>query len=588
MPLLWAHIRGCRGTKMVKSRLLIGIVIAAFILVALVGMAIAQQIQYHLGYEYAEVWINSDGSIDLLYNMSVTCDSGVIHWVKVGQPNSEFTITGAQDESGQSLGTTSTGDGVQIDVQDISSGQTSRFSLLTKVARMIYEDTQNPGNVGMQFIPTWYDANILDLRVLIVLPEGVTWQNVRTSVNWDNNITEGGRLAIYWERTNLAPNQQYTFGVSFPKQYVPDYQPPSQPPPETQPWTPPQGTHSYYQPGVTGATVFFAIFFLAAIIGIVAIVARKLPYIAPSVSMETLGIRHGLTAVEASYLLDVKPTKIVTEILYSLLQKRAIWVESTTPSLKLKILQPFQDKTGTLETPLRYYEIDFLETVKEDGTLDEEKLAHTVMFLRDTVEEKMRGYCRRDTIDYYRKIVAKAWEQVEQAGTPELASKAYDEQLLWLLLNPDFQSRTQTAFRDRAFEPSPIWLWYWYGYQHYHPNPTYKPNIETFPQRVEAPTKAVEIPTQMATPSTQEAKPPTIPGADFANNIATAVENTSNNIVANLEKFANAIVPMPAAAEKVSNQPAHHASSCVCACVSCACVCACVSCACACASGGVG
>jgi len=261
----------------------------------------------------------------------------------------------------------------------------------------------------------------------------------------------------------------------------------------------------------------------------------------------------------------VKPTKIVTEILYSLLKKRAVWVESANPALKLKIMQPFQDKTGTPETPLRYYEKDFLNAIKQDGTLDEEKLAQTVVFLRRTVEEKLRGYCRRDTIDYYRKIVAKAWQQVEQAGTPELASKAYDEQLLWLFLDPNYQSRTQTTFRDKAFEPSPFWLWYWYGYRHYHPKPTYKPNIKT-------PTKA--------------AKPPTIPGADFANNIATAVENTSNNIVTNLEKFANAIVPMPAA--KASTKPAHHKSSCVCACATCACVCACVSCACACAGGGVG
>jgi hypothetical protein len=201
--------------------------------------------------------------------------------------------------------------------------------------------------------------------------------------------------------------------------------------------------------------------------------------------------------------------------------------------------------------------------------LDEEKLAHTIMLLGDNVEQKMRGYCRRDTMDYYGKIVAKAWEQVQQAGTSELASKAYDEQLLWLLLDPNFQSRTETVFHDRAFEPSPFWLWYWYGYQHYSSSPTYKPNVE--------------IPAQSS-------KPPTIPGADFANNIATAVEKTSNNIVVNLEKFANAIIPMPGARPegKASSEPARHEANCVCACASCACVCACVSCACACASGGVG
>jgi hypothetical protein len=262
----------------------------------------------------------------------------------------------------------------------------------------------------------------------------------------------------------------------------------------------------------------------------------------------------------------MKPTQIVTEILYSLLQKRAVWVESTNPALKLRIMPLFQNKTGTDENPLRYYEIDFLHALKDaEGTLDEEKLAHTVMFLRDTLEQKLRGYSRRDTADYYRKIVMKAWTQVEQAGTGELASKAYDEQLLWLMLDPNYRSRTETTFRDSAFEPSPFWFWYWYGYHHYNPHPTYIPNVD-------APAQA--------------AKPPTIPGAEFANNIATAVEKTSSNIVVSIEKFANAIIP--AQTPKASHAPARHDADCVCACHACACACACVSCACACAGGGVG
>jgi hypothetical protein len=431
------------------------------------------------------------------------------------------------------------------------AGQTIRFNLTTNVARMIYEDTQT--NVGMKFTPTWWEeARVLDLQVQIVLPPGVTADNVTTTEElWDGTPLEEGQLSVFWQREDLSPNQKYTFGVSFPKEYVQSYE------------KGPTGLVAFLQQ-YGPALLIFGVAVVA--IGAVVYVVRKRPYLVPTISTETLGIRRGLTAVEASYLLEMKPTKIVTEILYSLLQKRAIWVESTTPVLKLKIMKSSRNKTETQETPLRYYEIDFVNSIKEDGTLDEEKLAETVVFLRHTVEEKLRGYCRRDTIDYYKRIVAKAWEQVEQVGTPELASKAYDEQLLWLFLDPNYQSRTRTTFRDKAFEPSPFWLWYWYGYRHYNPKPTYKPNIR-------APTKA--------------AKPPTIPGADFANNIATAIEGTSNKIVSNLEKFANAIVPTPSAA-KASTQPAHHKSSCVCACASCACVCACVSCACACASGGVG
>jgi len=314
-------------------------------------------------------------------------------------------------------------------------------------------------------------------------------------------------------------------------------------------------------------TVALIVLPIIAIIVIIVViqVARKSAYSSPKVSMETLGIRRGLTAVEASYLLDMKPTQIVTEILYSLLQKRAVWVESANPALKLRIMPMYKNRTGTNENPLRYYEIDFLQAVKNDGTLDEEKLAHTVMFLRDTVEQKLRGHSRRDTVDYYRKIVTKAWSQVKQAGTADLASKAYDEQLLWLLLDPNARSRTETTFHDRPFQPSPLWFWYWYGYRHYTSHPTYTPNVD-------APAQAD--------------KPPQISGAQFADNIATAVEKTSSNIVTDIEKFANAILPVQP--QKASHTPARHDAECVCACAACACACACVSCACACAGGGVG
>jgi hypothetical protein len=529
--------------------------VAVLVLVSFAQPAAAQR-QYHLNQEWVKIWINKeDGSIDLFYNISITLDSGPdINFVYVGQPKGDFTIGEAVDQDGHVLTASDASSGSDYRVQvflspPLSAGQTVWFTVTTNVASMIYEDEMNAGYVGMQFIPTWWqEATVDNLRVSIVLPVGVTTGMVKTSVNWTNTETDDGRLAVFWERSSLVPNQQYNFGVAFPKEYVDTY----------------VAAPSWWQRyglvlGVLGVII-------VGIVGL-ALVVRKKPYLVPKVSMETLGVRRGLTAVEASYLLDMKSTMIVTEILYSLLQKRAVWVESNTPSLKLKIMEAFQKSSEAAQKgELRYYEIDALAAIRKDGTLDEEKLAHAIIFLRQTVEEKLRGYCRKDTVNYYRSVVAKAWEQVEQAGTPDLASKAYDEQLLWLFLDPNYQARTGSAFRDRAFEPSPLWFWYWYGYHYYHPRPTYEPNIG-------APTQA--------------GKPPTIPGAEFANNVASAVEKTSNNFVLSLEKFANAIVPAQPA-PRASNEPARHGASCVCACAACACACACVSCACACAGGGVG
>ena len=531
---------------------------ATLILILGPNLASAQNRVYHFDREWAQIWINQDGTIDLNYYMRLTLDAGPnINFVQIGQPNGDFHIGEAVDQYGHILlasDDSSSGDyKAKVTLfEPLIAGQTIEFNLTTNVGRMIFEDTQNKGNVGMQFTPTWWEEAVVDdLRILILMPEGVTQAEVKTTnVLWNSTQSVAARFGVYWEKQNLARYERYAVGVSFPAKYVENYE------------KPPTGAIAFLQ---TYGPVILLSVVAVAVVAFFVNLSRKKAYLAPKISMETLGIKRGLTAVEASYLLELKPTQIVTEILYSLLQKRAIWAESTNPSLKLRIMTEFKNKKGTEGNPLRYYEIDFLNAVKADGVLDEEKLAHTVMYLRDTVEEKLHGYSRKDTVDYYKKIVDQAWKQVEQAGTPDFASKAYDEQLLWLLLDPNARGRTDTVFRDRVFQPNPLWFWYWYGYTHYNPNPVYKPNVDV---------------------PAQSAKPPSIPGADFANNIATALEKTSSNFVVNLEKFANSIVPSQT--PKVSHEPAHSKASCVCACHACACACACVSCACACAGGGVG
>jgi hypothetical protein len=541
---------------MVKCTYFLAAILAlAIALVALsnVNAQTNQTIEYSVDHQWAQIFINQDGTIDLTYNLTVTVTSGAIHGVYVGQPKSDFTPGQAVDQYGNNLQTSdaSSGSVYRVDVtlnQPLTAGNSIWFTVTTNVAGMISNDTQNPGNLGMEFAPEWMSVPINDVRVQIVLPPNVAISEVKTTQNFYNSTsTVDGRLSVYWEIPVLQPNEQHLIGVSFPAKYLPNYNPPQ-----------PSNLEGLGALLLVFGVTIFGVLILAGIVNVI----RKSQYLTPRVSMETLGIKRGLTAVEASYLLESKPTQIVTEILYSLLQKRVVWTQETKPALKLRVLSPYENKTGIQENPLRYYEIDFLHSLKPDGTLDEQKLANSIMFLRDTVERKLEGYSRKDTVDYYRKIVDQAWTQVEQAGTVELASNAYDEQLLWLILDPNQRSHTETVFKDRVFQPNPLWFWWWYGYSQYNPNPTYEPNIYA---------------------PAQSGKPPAIPGAEFANNITTAVEKTSNNIVINVEKFANSIVPPP---PKASHEPVRHGSDGACACAACACACACVSCACACAGGG--
>ena len=539
-------------------RLALGFAIFLFVGSSIASFLQAQNIEYYVSHEWVEIWINQNGTIDVFYDMEIACTQGTISFVRVGQPNGDFAIGEALDQEGHTLTATDDSEGdnyrVRVDLYaPISAGESVRFTLLTNVGRMMWEDEENPGNVGMQFIPTWWvDARVNSLRVAVVLPEGVTTQQVRNFPDWDNAFQDpqkDNRLVLYWERTVLQPNERFELGVSFPKEFVENY--------ETR------------ERGLDWLTI--GIFLVAG--GVLAVVAfailrsRKPGYTAPILRMETLGVRRGFTAVEASHLLGLPPAKIVAEVLFSLLMKRAIWVSATDPVLKIEVVKPLEESVEGVENPLRYYEISFVKALRDDGTLDEARLAKTLVLLRDTVEAKLGGYCREDTVSYYRNIVTKAWNQVGQAGTPDLASKAYDENLLWLLLDRNIQSETGRIFKDQDFTPGLDWWWYWYIYTQTLPRPG--PRAETGPP-------------------TGQSKPPTIPGADFADKIVTSIEKTTNNFVVNVEKFANSILPPPPPPKKVSSKPARRGASCVCACATCACACACVSCACACASGGVG
>jgi hypothetical protein len=459
------------------------------------SIAQAQTLTYTVNHEWAQLFINQDGTVDLTYNITVTVTSGTLHSFDLGQPNQDFTIGQAVDQYGNQLNKYKyTPDVASVDFkQPLNVGDSIWYTITTNVGGMISQDTTNPGNYGMEFAPQWLSIPINDVRVQIVMPQGVSVNNVKTLPDkfWNSTSTVEGNTAVFWQIPTLQPNQQYPIGVSFPASALPNY-------------TPTQGGGGFGSLAIIAGVI--GVFAAIIIFLFIAYRLSKHNYSAPKVGMETLGVKRGLTAVEASYLLDMKPTQIVTEILYSLLQKRAVWATETKPSLKLKVLPPYENKTGTQEKPLRYYEIDFLHALKADGSLDEEKLAHAIMFLRETVEQKLQGYSRKDTVEYYRKIVTQAWGQVEQAGTPELASNAYDEQLLWLMMDPNQRTRTETVFHDRPFQPNPLWFWWWYGYTIYHPNPTIQPNINS---------------------PAQSPKPTPIPGADFANNIATAVEKTS-------------------------------------------------------------
>jgi hypothetical protein len=511
----------------------------------------AQAITYTVNKEWVQITINKDRSIYLLYNITMTYTSGSPQGiVTVGMPKGGFQITSVQDLSGNILGyrDASSGDFYGIDVtlnSPVRLNQPNTIIVYASVPEMLYADDMNPGYWGMQFYPTTFtDAEgFMDsLRVAIVLPSGVTSTNYDNNeikyfdnVSFDNVYSQDGNLVVYWEKTNWPARSEFLVGVSFPERYI------TLPGPDILTYV------------VIGAAVLIAV-------GVVLIIVsnlKKFDYIKPRIAVEALGAARNLTSAEAAVVLNLKPVRVLSMVLFGLLYKRVVMVTETDPLIKIQKREKAED-----EAPphLWYYEIDYLEAMQPDGTLDEMKLAQTYLGLRDTVDQKMRGYSRNDTANYYQSVVNKAWDQVTQAGTPELKGDAIDQNIEWLLADDRFDEKFRNAIPPNIIiVPSPGWWWYWHG-----------PHLPSGPAPVPA-----KIPSQ----------PTSIPGQDFANNIVKGLQTSANNMVKNVQAFTNRVVP--ASTPAPTTQPSvRSGSSCVCACAHCACACACVSCACACAHGG--
>ena len=543
-----------------KNVLTLAVILSFLVLPTFCYLTSAQGVTYSVTQEWVRVEIFQDRSINIFYNITFSYLSGSPQGIfTLGMPKAGYQIQLVEDSSGTSLeykNSVYTSIGIDITLKKpIRINEPINFIAYAAVPDMIFRDDMNPGNVGMQFFPSTFESSMgtEDLRLQIILPSGVQTTEVKSPTNlpFDNVfLTDNSKTAVYWERSSWQAEQVFSAGVSFPEDYV-SPAPTQTPPPQN------GGDITDLFDLLFGVGAFVVV---AAVIVAIFIALSKATYTKPQISVEALGANRTLTAVEAALVLGQKPIRILTMILYGLILKRQVTVTQTEPILKLEKTKKIEGETSFQP---RYYEIDYLSAIRPDGILDEKTLALTYQGLSTTVNQKLRGYSREDTTKYYKSIVDTAWKQVTGAQTPELRGEALNQNIDWLLSDQKFDEQLKTSFPPGTIiTPNPAWWWYW-GI----------PRIPT-PQ---IPSRPTAYP-----PTDMPSKPMTLPGQDFANTVVLGLQSASNNMVKNIQDFANKLIPFQ---PPPSNQPVNK-KSCVCACHSCACACACVSCACACAGGG--
>jgi hypothetical protein len=564
-----------------RIRILSLIILLAFLL------ALAMPVKADGGYYFklpqlvVNIYWNSDGteSIDYLYSFINDPSSGPIELVDVGIPNSHYDIHSIYADVDGKAAIITTGDylgsgpGVSADLRpnSIQPGKSGKVHVFIGVVeRVLHEDTEDSTYASADFSPSTFGSQYVDgttdLTITYHFPPGVQpeepkWHDAPSGFPSEpqTGFDKDDRIIYTWENKSASASAKYLFGASFPKKYVPEGSIVKQTIFEK----------IFVALGISTTVLAPCGFTLLCVGGIIGISVlgsksanqRKLKYLPPKISIEGHGIKRGLTAVEAAILMEQPVDKIMTMILFSTLKKNAAEVVKRDP-LEIKSLEPQPENMNT-------YEKEFLAAFQADAKSRRQALQDVMINLVKSVSEKMKGFSRRETSDYYKSIMTRAWEQVEAANTPEVKSQKFDEVMEWTMLDRDFSDRTRDIFRTQ-----PVFVPMWWG--------RYDPVFRTSPSSTSAAPSG-------GMPSLSM---PKLPGSDFAASIVTGVQNFSGKVVGNITDFTSGItnktnpVPVTSYASRSGSSGrgiggGGGGRSCACACA-----CACAGCACACAGGG--
>jgi len=543
------------------------LVLLACMLILPVMTAGAQDLLLNMGSNIYAVYVNEDGTADIVQEMTFTVDpsSMALDYVDVGLPNDSYDlsqVTASQD--GRPLADVSRSSNIAHGVKVVldpwlQPGETGTLRVEARVSNLLYQDKGEDEYASINLSPTYFDGQYMTgtgrLEVQLHFPVGITPEEPR----WHDQepaekYYQDDRAVYGWIIEGDDGATEHQFGASFPASYVPAAA--VQKPPAFK-----IDIDKLCDSPIWICGIFTLGWLVLTIIGARAKAKRKLDYLPPTVAVEGTGIKRGLTAVEAAVLLEAPLNKVMVMILFGLVKKGALTVEEQKP-LKVKVTDPLP-----ADIKLWDYELGFLQAIKPDGLISETKLRDLVVDLIGDVNKKLTGFSRKESKAYYQDIAARAWKQVEAAETPEVLGKAWGEGLEWTMLDDDWESHTRRTFQDR-----PVIMPSWgYGYR---------------------PWVVASSPSPSATPSaglpSVPVTLPTLPGADFANTVVSGIENAANSVVSSVERFTGGVTektnPVPktsSSSRSGGTRSSGGGRSCACACA-----CACAGCACACAGGG--
>jgi hypothetical protein len=279
-------------------------------------------------------------------------------------------------------------------------------------------------------------------------------------------------------------------------------------------------------------------------------------YLPPIAQTEGGGIKRGLTAPEAAVVLELPLTKVLTLVIFGMLEKGLVQQTDHDP-LTVEVAEDFRvaDKPhlNTKEsqenarrraaqqkgTVIHRYEHGFLDAIEAhpDTPIKKLPVVAPMQKLVKGVADKMAGFDLSDTQDYYRRVIERAMTQASTLGEIEQREAYLDKYLPWIMLRRDYRP----ALSVGGYHYWPVWA---------------------RQSRASSTGGAKSGPSGGARGSTTTF-------GDVSASFAGWAETTMGGMAA-------AILPTALSKPSVSSSSSRSGgSSCACACAGCACACAC-------------
>jgi hypothetical protein len=465
-----------------------------------------------------QVYVQPDASVKIVYDITFDNYGSPIDIVDIGMPHSSYNLsTMSASINGVNLSTIRKSEyvhpGVEVHLsgQAIPRGSQGTLHFEFSMPDLVFQDTTNKDLASLQITPTWFDSDFVrgtsNIQIAIHMLEGIhPDEMLYQDVPFTNKALYQGRAVAVWQWSQGTATQAYRVGVSFPQRGMTRVikmtfvQLVSK-------WLTDNPTVRFILgaavmimfavlffrfSGGTGLSVFailggmiLLLLFISPISALIAPVIvgplialnegslkkKRKTYLPAIAQVEGGGIKRGLTAPEAGVLIEMPLNKVLTLVLFGLLEKGVIEVTKDDP-LTVEVVQDFRvlsDKTLGLKeyrqhrrkvaqgkgTIVHAYEDGYLTLIERNhgkAVRDIDFGKPTELLIKATVA-KMKGFDLSDTQEYYRRVIDRAMEQASALGEVEAREKYLDKYLPWVMMNDNYP----TVLTHRGYSYWPVW-----------------------------------------------------------------------------------------------------------------------------------